>query len=254
MRALIMMTRWIVPAMSLSLVSCAGQKSPQSAAQVECPPGQTYDGEYCRVVSSTDPGAGEQAPEQEPKGAGDDLAEGGGSEDAADTVARQPGDEPAEDASQSDDSAAPSRAEQLEPQLATPVDVTMAAQAGPLIQYMASAHLPPGAKPVGTPFAGQFAQGQVLEQKMKLLPGKCYTVVAAGLPPIGEVDIRLYREGYVENRSGAEPLVADETSGPQAVLGPRDECFKAESGMSSAWLVLEVKKGQGVAAAQVFAK
>jgi hypothetical protein len=123
----------------------------------------------------------------------------------------------------------------------------MAAQAAPLVQYLAASHLPSGARAFGAPFAGQFAEGQILQRKVQLTAGKCYTVVAAGLPPIGEVDIELVAEGE------KEAAAKDATNGIQAVLGSRSKCFTPpQTGPYK--LILRVTRGQGVAAAQAFQK
>jgi hypothetical protein len=124
----------------------------------------------------------------------------------------------------------------------------MAAQAAPVMNYLASSHLPSGARPMGAPFAGQFAEGQILEQKVQLVLGKCYTVVALALPPVTELNVELFAEG-----DDGPPLASDDATGPQAVLGSRNECFKPEK-TGPARLVLTVVAGRGVAAAQLFQK
>lgn len=123
----------------------------------------------------------------------------------------------------------------------------MAAQAGPVMHYLASSHLPSGARPLGAPFAGQFAEGQVLSQKVQLSAGKCYTVVALGLPPVTELDVELTAEG------SQQALAQDEGAGPQAVLGSRDDCFAPKVG-GPAVLTLRVTQGRGLAAAQMYQK
>lgn len=130
----------------------------------------------------------------------------------------------------------------------------MAAAAAPLIQYLAAAHLPAGARPFGAPFAGQFAEGQVLEQRVQLTPGKCYTVVAAGTPPVEELDIVLYTVAQGPLGREETPLATDADRGPQAVLGRKTECFRPVAGKTELVLVLRVTKGRGVGAAQVFEK
>jgi hypothetical protein len=125
----------------------------------------------------------------------------------------------------------------------------MAAQAGPLVQYLAAAHLPPGAAPFGAPFAAQFAEGQVFEQTVQLAAGRCYTVVASGLPPIAELDLALRA---LDAPAGGAALATDTTTGPQAVLGARDACVRSDG--TAVTLVLKVTRGQGVAAGQVFQK
>lgn len=129
----------------------------------------------------------------------------------------------------------------------------MAAQAGPLITYLAGSHLPAGARPFGAPFAAQFAEGQVFEQQLKLNVGKCYTVVAAGLPPMNEVTLELYDQAMTlapPLPAPPKPLYVDDATGPQAVLGSRSSCIKPPA--ADLWLVVRATKGQGVVAGQVF--
>jgi hypothetical protein len=236
------------------LSGCAKPKATAAAAPAasECPEGQTFDGQFCQVTgapppeaSPAEPGA-TRAPAEETTPAGTPADSGSGG--AAATVA----------ASTGGASSAPA------PSLATPVDVSMAAQAGPLITYLAGSHLPPGARPFGAPFAAQFAEGQVFEQQVKLTLGKCYTVVAAGLPPVSELVLELHAVATtlpVATSPGAPggaapalpvPLAVDAAAGPQAVLGSRAACIKADR--SDVWLLLRVSKGQGVVAGQVFEK
>lgn len=215
---------------------------------MKCPPGQTFDGEFCQVDQSVataeqrldgtgQEGTGQEGTEDEEPGAPDESSDA--------PVEGEP--KPSGSDNTQDEGPTEEGNSDTPPEKATPVDVTMAAQAGPVIQYLASSHLPSGAKQMGAPFAGQFAQGQILEQKVQLSAGKCYTVVAAGLPPISEVNLELFVEGE------DEPVARDDTKGVQAVLGSRNACFKP--GSSGPFkLVLSVEKGNGVAAAQVFQK
>src|SRR5690606_14762112 len=223
------------PLVALLLIAgCGGSsKSAQSSGDVNCPSGQTFDGEFCQVDQTV---ATREQPATEPEP--NEPVAPVPVEDGEPTHQEQPN-EPA-----------PAQEEPspvATPKMATPVDVTMAAQAGPLSSYMASAHLPAGARPFGSAFAGQFAEGQVLERKVLLAAGKCYTVVAAGLPPISEVNVALFLEG------ATIAAAQDETTGMQAVLGSRQSCFQPVAS-GTYRLVLTVEKGQGVAAAQVFEK
>ena len=228
----------------------------------ECPAGQTFDGQFCRLdgelaareplpaSDGTGPGAGGSQADVAggaawaETGAGGIAAGDGGIAAgdggiAAGEERSGSGDHPGDP--EGDSEQAPPNAEQ-----ATPVDVSMAAQAGPLITYLAGSHLPAGAKPLGAPFAAQFAEGQIFEQKVQLTVGKCYTVVAAGIHPVRNVDIAFFADGV------DEPLVEDDAVGPQAVLGSRSRCFVPQRG--DLRLVVTVEKGQGVVAGQVFEK
>lgn len=223
------------------IVSCGGSGSgADSASDVKCPPGQTYDGEFCQVDQSVAT-AEKAVPPEEPAPKSEEPETSPAQEPALATEEKPAESEPGTSTEE------PAQAPPAERTRATPVDVTMAAQAAPLIQYMAASHLPAGSRPMGSPFAGQFAEGQIVERKVQLTQGKCYTVMAAGLPPVVEVNLELYEEG-------AKVTVArDTTPGLQAVLGSRDQCFLPQK-TGSYQLVLYVERGQGVAAAQVFQK
>lgn len=225
------------------LLACGGAAGgAESASDVKCPEGQTFDGEFCQVDQSVataeqpaEPEGSETQPDNhdQPNKVGDTAASGEVTS--------------AESESPESEGAVEQPIPVAERSHATPVDVTMAAQAGPLIQYMAASHLPAGARQMGSPFAGQFAEGQILERKVQLTQGKCYTMMAAGLPPVAEVDLELYEEG------ATEAAAKDSSTGLQAVLGSREQCFSpAKTGTFQ--LVLSVSRGQGVAAAQVFQK
>ena len=211
-------------------------------SSVECPAGQTFDGKYRQPAL----GASIAEPvDSEPSDAG--TGEGSGA--STEGTQQEPAQEPAQEPEQEPASAGSGDEGQDGAGLATAVDVSMASQAGPLIQYMASAHLPSGARPFGTPFAAQFTEGQKLVQNVKLKAGRCYTVVTAGLPPITEVDVEFRSVG---SAASDEPLAKDKTHGPQAVLGSRSECFRAVD--QDVTLMVRVVSGQGVVAGQVFEK
>ena len=227
-----------IVAFTLTGACSSGGAPAQGASDVTCPPGQSFDGQYCQVDQNV--------ATQEAEVSAAAVAE----EDESST---DESDEPSEEESTDEEAAAVDEPEEvpaapaLAPAQATPVDVTMAAQAAPIIQYLASSHLPSGARQYHAPFAAQFAEGQVFEQKIQLTAGKCYTAVAVALPPVTELNIELFAEGQ------EEPLAKDSTTGAQAVLGSRDACFRPPA-TGSYKLVLTVAGGQGVAAAQVFQK
>lgn len=124
----------------------------------------------------------------------------------------------------------------------------MAVGAAPLIQYLASAHIPAGAKPFGAPFAGQFKTGQVLEQRVKLTPGKCYTIVAAGVPPLTSLTLQIV------SATDGRVLLSEEDGGAQVALGRKKECFVPTEALADVRIAVSAAAGSGVAAAQVFEK
>ncbi len=109
----------------------------------------------------------------------------------------------------------------------------------------------PGMQADGGAFAGQFQEGQTLEQPINFQPNKCYTVIAAGLG-VQEIHIQLVTQPI----PGAPPIILAQSSenGPQAVLGGKN-CWKFMSPLGAPGKVLvRSAKGQGMVAAQVFVK
>jgi hypothetical protein len=112
----------------------------------------------------------------------------------------------------------------------------------------------PGAKPLGSPVAAQFQQGQCIETVVSMSPGKCYSVVASGLPGIQNIDLALVSMSPIP---GVPQVVAasDDSVGPTAVLGTNPNCFKWALPLAGTMkLILSAPSGQGIAAAQVFEK
>lgn len=136
---------------------------------------------------------------------------------------------------------------------ATAIDPSMAAAVQPVLTQLASSKAPAGAKPIGSLMAANFQQGQELEAQVQMEPGKCYTVVGAALPPVAELDLKLIA---VTPLAGMAPVLAvDNTSGVQAVLGEKPNCFKwAWPIAAPVKVVVSVTSGQGLAAAQLFGK
>ena len=107
---------------------------------------------------------------------------------------------------------------------------------------------------VGSAIAGNFQQGQSLEAQVQMNPGKCYTVVGVGLPPIQNLDIALIPAVAIPGLPAAT-MAADNTVGANAVVGDKPNCFKWAFPMSGMMkVVMTVSQGSGVAAAQVYEK
>ena len=132
------------------------------------------------------------------------------------------------------------------------IDPAAAVNIQPLLVSLGQAHTVPGSKPVGAPLVGQFQQGQSLEAQVQLVPGKCYTVVAASLPPVQELDVKLVAVSIPQ----ISPVYAqDNDTGGQAILGKKPNCFKWALPLAApAKLIITVSQGQGVAGAQLFEK
>lgn len=132
---------------------------------------------------------------------------------------------------------------------ATPIAPAAAAIAAPLLKGLAQQETA-GMREDGPAFAGQFQQGQVLEQPFQVQPGRCYTVVGIGVG-ITELDIEL-----VIGQPGLEYVAAiDQTTGPQAVLGGGQQCFKNLLPIGGpAKVRVKATGGTGVALAQIYSK
>ena len=100
--------------------------------------------------------------------------------------------------------------------------------------------------------AGQFQEGQTLEQPIQLAPNKCYTVLAVGMG-IQEMDITLMANSPLP---GTSPVLAkDSGSGSQASIGGKGNCYKWQFPMSAqGTVVFRASRGQGVAAGQIYVK
>ena len=137
--------------------------------------------------------------------------------------------------------------------LATPIDPSAAGIVQPVLAQLAATKAPAGAKPIGSVMAANFQQGQQLEAQVQMEPGRCYTVVGAGVPPVTELDIKLVA---ITPMAGMAPILAvDNTTGLQAVLGEKPNCFKwAWPIAAPVKVVVTVTGGSGLAAAQLFGK
>ena len=136
---------------------------------------------------------------------------------------------------------------------ATPLDSTAGLAVQPILNELAKKDAKPGAKPLGSTMVANFQPGQTIETQIQLQPGKCYTVVAAALPPVTEVNVKFLAPALM----GATGMVVaeDKDTGTQAVLGRMPNCYTNPAPIPVPMrVVLEVKAGQGLAAAQVYEK
>ena len=136
---------------------------------------------------------------------------------------------------------------------ATPIAPMAAAVVQPILVSMGQNEAQ-GAQPDGSPFAGQFAAGQTLEQTINIRPNGCYTVVGASIG-IQQLDIQLVANSPVP---GMPPinLAQSSGSGPNATLGGRATgCWRNPTPLAGTGkVILRATSGQGLAAAQVFVK
>ncbi len=127
-----------------------------------------------------------------------------------------------------------------------------AAVVAPLLTQMGSVEAP-GAQPDGSPFAGQFAAGQTLEQVINIRGNGCYTIVGASVG-IQQLDIAL----VVQPTPLMQPItVAQSTpSGPNTTLGGKAAgCWRNPTPLAGTGkVIIRATAGAGLAAAQVFSR
>jgi hypothetical protein len=109
-----------------------------------------------------------------------------------------------------------------------------------------------GMQPDGGAFAGQFQEGQTLEQAFNIQPGKCYSVVGVGIG-IQELDIVLAVQP-VPNLP-PQTLAQDSSTGPNATLGGKGNCFKNPLPVGGPGkVIVKATRGSGMAVAQIYVK
>ena len=217
-----------------ALVGCGGDDKSSNVGQpaaTQCAPGQYFDGRTCQAQ------AGAPA----------------GTVPGAAPVATVPGAAPAGTAPAAGVPGLPVATASSGP-TATPLDSATAATVTTLIGPLAASAAAPGAKPVGAAIAGNFAQGQTLEQTVQMNPGKCYTIVGVGAPTITNLDIQLVPSIGIPGLPAAV-VAADSTQSSQAIVGQQPNCYKWALPMGGTMkVVMTATAGQGMAAAQVFEK
>jgi hypothetical protein len=111
-----------------------------------------------------------------------------------------------------------------------------------------------GMKEDGQVVAGNVQEGGTLTQEFMLMPGKCYTILGQGLPPVAQVDLQLAAKPLVPTLPAAV-LAASNTQAPNPSIASGKNCYKNPFPIA-AQVVLTVKatKGAGAVGAQVYSK
>ena len=217
---------------ALSALSACGGSDKESAvgtpATTQCAPGQYFDGRVCQSQSGT------------PVATATPGATVPGATPAATAPAAIPG--------------LPGVATTTAGPTATPLDPATAQAVTSLIAPLAATAAAPGAKAVGAAIAGNFTQGQSLDQTVQMNPGKCYTIVGVGVPTIQNLDIQLVPSIAIPGLPAAV-VASDNSVGSNAIVGQQPNCYKWALPMGGTMkVVMTVSQGQGMAAAQVFEK
>lgn len=108
----------------------------------------------------------------------------------------------------------------------------------------------------GVTLAGTFQEGQVLEQPITIMPGKCYTFIAASTGGAGpqELEIQLVAQSLIP---GLVPMMGDQKgSAGKVVLGKGTGCIKLALipiAIPSKW-VIKATRGSGTVIGQAYSK
>ena len=110
-----------------------------------------------------------------------------------------------------------------------------------------------GMQPVTDLIAGQFQQGQFLEQQFQLATGKCYGALAVGAG-IGDMHIKFVLMQPIPGLEAHTVLAEDQTQGATAKIS-KAQCFTWQWPFAAqAKAVYTAVSGQGLAAGRVFVK
>jgi hypothetical protein len=134
---------------------------------------------------------------------------------------------------------------------AQPLDPNFAGAATGALNLVAASETA-GMTKEGAPLAGNFQEGQVLEQQVTIQPGKCYTIVAAGVG-VQELELTLLPVSPVP---GLPSMGSSRGAGSKTVLGGGGNCIKLALipiPVQAKW-VLKASRGGGLAAGQLFVK
>jgi hypothetical protein len=148
-------------------------------------------------------------------------------------------------------SADSSPAPQIAPGTTQPADPSELGLLEPKLNQLAAENNDGDARRMGSIVGAHFGTGGSVEHPFQMQPGKCYSIVATGVPTVSELDLQLTAMSPVP---GMSPVLAvDKTTGVDTVLGAKPNCFKWALPMAApVKLVVTVTGGSGLAAAQVY--
>ena len=136
---------------------------------------------------------------------------------------------------------------------ATPVSPSMADAAGPVLDQMAKSDAK-GMQPEGSAFAGQFQEGQTLEQTFNATPGKCYTAFASGIGTITQLDLTAMTVSP-SPMIPALTVAQSNSTGPTATIGGAGNCVKYPLPIGGPFkIVIKATHGSGIAVGRVYSK
>jgi hypothetical protein len=149
------------------------------------------------------------------------------------------------------------------PATSTPCDPVQSLAMTTMFQGRAAGEAP-GMQPEGPAACSVVAEGQAASSETFLLqPGRCYTVLAQGMPNVTEVDVQLESDltgGGAVNPALASilrgpPLLIGTQTGVQDAAGVKQACYQwAFPFPLAAKVVVRARSGSGPVAAQAYSK
>jgi hypothetical protein len=139
---------------------------------------------------------------------------------------------------------------------ATPLDASTLGGAVALALAADAAVDAPKMGQEGALVAGTFQEGQVLEQPITIMPGRCYTFIAASAGGAGpqELAIQLVAQSLIP---GIVPMMGEQKGAAgKVVLGKGAACVKLALipiGVPSKW-VIKATRGSGIVVGQAFSR
>jgi predicted small secreted protein len=110
-----------------------------------------------------------------------------------------------------------------------------------------------GMKEDGAPIAGMLSDGGTVDRDMNLMPGKCYTILGTGLPPVTQVNMKISLKIALPMLPPGV-LAQSSTTGLNAAIGAGKDCYKT-IGPVAIPVVLSISgTGAGAVGAQVYIK
>lgn len=132
-------------------------------------------------------------------------------------------------------------------QWATPVDAKNDGGANIALQFFAVNNAG-GMQSEGGLVLASFREGQAAEELITLVPGRCYTVLAAGVGDIQEIDLS------VVVPPSTQPLAQAPRNGKYASIGEKGKCLPLGPLPVQGKVVVRAARGSGTIAARAFVK
>lgn len=113
-----------------------------------------------------------------------------------------------------------------------------------------------GMTAAGATLAARFKTGETLEFQLTLMPGRCYTIVAAGAASVQQIDLQMGINPAGLPIPLATAVLAQATGTKTAVIGAKSSgCYRNPMPIPfPATVTMKVAGGSGIAGVQVYAK